>query len=136
MLKPLGFIYITEFGVILYYFRQEICVLSSCQITCRTILALHLRGIPAWLRLVSTSGVYPVQPLLKQGINQSRLFRAMSSWFLLSLRMDTVWANCCSAPSPAQCKSAFVCLDGIFCVSVCAHYFWSCHWVPLSRVRL
>lgn len=88
MLKPLGFIYITKFGVILYYFKGEIWELSSCQ--CTFVLALHLHGVPAWLRLVSPSAVCPAQPLLQQGIDQSRLLRAVSTWvFIISKHGDS-----------------------------------------------
>lgn len=46
------------------------------------------------------------------------------------------WAICSSIQSPSQLKSISWCSEGLFCVSVCAHWLLSCHWEPLKGTRL
>lgn len=33
-------------------------------------------------------------------------------------------------------KGFFFCLNGISCIYVCFHWFFSCHWAPLRRIWL
>lgn len=56
----------------------------------------------------------------------------------ISPRMESLQPLRATCQCPAACTTESVswCSEGTSCVSVCAHWLWSCHWALLRRACL
>lgn len=76
--------------------------------------------------------------LLKQG-HLEPVLRIMSIQLLNVFRngdSTTSVGKLCQCLVTLTAKSVYWCAKGIFCVSICAHYLWSCYWAPSKSLAL
>lgn len=77
---------------------------------------------------------HPPSPTPDQNrVNQSRLLWATSTWVLSIPKEETpepFWVACVAVSDHVPLEEFFFSVNGIFCISVCAHFLCLLHFIP------